>query len=180
MRKLILIGLLSVVLPSFAQAVVPAPMDDKAAVVSKPLKIGVVDVRAVVQKSAQLQQINLQLMNKFKPREQAIVRTQATYKAAQDLFNKEAANFTEAQRNKSERELAAARANLQAMITAFQQDLNNEQNSEMQKLLSEVASIVNDMAQSEHYDLILQGDSVPYVTDKLNMTDMVLQKLSKK
>lgn len=183
MRQFILIGLLCIALPSFAQTAAEASTDtdaDSATTTNKTLKIGVVDVRAVVQKSPQLQAINLQLMNKFKPREQTIVSTQTSYKAEQDQFNKDAATLTEAQRTQSEHKLISDRANLQAMITAFQQDLDNEQNGAMQKLLSQIASIVNDIAQNEHYDLILQGDSVPYVTDKLNITNTVLQRLSKK
>lgn len=181
MRKLILIGLLSIALPSFADTAAQAPTDTASAdTTTKALKIGVVDVRKIVQQSPQLQVINGQLVKKFKPREQEIVRTQAKFKAAQDQYAKEAPNLSEAERTKREHGLLTDRANLQAMITTFQQDLDSEQNGAMQKLLTEIAGLVDEMAQSEHYDVILQGDSVPYVTAQLNITDTVLKKLSKK
>jgi len=178
MRKLLLISLLSMTLPIFADTPPPAVVAANPAVAPKPLKIGVVDVRSVVQKSAQLQNINLQLTQKFKPREQAIVQAQARYREEEDSFNKDGPKLSEAQRTKAEHQIISDRANLQAMITAFQQDLDNEQNSAMQKLLSEIASIVNDTAKTQHYDLILQGDNVPYMTDQLNITDTVLRKLN--
>jgi len=181
MRKLIFIGLLSIALPSFAETAVQTPTDTgSSATTNKALKIGVVDVRMIVQKSARLQTINSELVKKFKPREQEIVKAQAKFKATQDQYSKDAPNLSEADRNKREREIINNRVNLQAMITTFQQDLDNEQNGAMQKLLAEIASIVDELAQTEHYDLILQGDSVPYVTAELNITNTVLSKLNKK
>ena len=175
MRKLVLMSVFSLVVPAFAQqAVQPA----SPTMMAKTLKVGVVDVRTVVQKSSQLQTINTQLTQKFKPREAAIIQAQAHYKAEEEKYNKDAQSLSDTNRTKLEHQLINDRANLQAMITAFQQDLDNEQNSAMQKLLSQIAGIVNGIAQNEHYDLILQGDNVAYVTDPLNITDEVLQKLS--
>ena len=182
MRQFIYSILLSfvVIFPVAADSTLAATNTKNASSQNSVLKIGVVDVRAVVQKSSQLQMINKQLTQKFKPREQSIVQAQASYKAEEEKFNKEVSTLSEAQKTKIEHEIIANRANLQAMITAFQQDLDNEQNAAMQKLLSEIASIVNDIAKTENYDLILQGENVPYVTDKLNITDQVLKILNDK
>jgi outer membrane protein len=175
MRQLILSTTLCLLAPAFAES---ATLTDNNP--PRALKIGVIDVRAVVQKSPQLQTINTQLTQRFKPREQAIIEAQAKYKSEEDKLNKDGPILSDTERSKLEHQVINDRANLQAMITAFQQDLDNEQNSAMQKLLSQIASIVNDIATSQHYDLILQGDSVPYVTDQLNITNTVLQKLSNK
>ncbi len=151
---------------------------DDTASSPKVLKIGVVDVRAVVQESPQLQALNLQLTQKYKPREQAIIAAQVKFKAEEDKYNKTAGALSDSERTKLQNSLIFDRANLQAMITSFQQDLDNEQNSDMQKLLSQVASIVNDIAKKEHYDLILQADSVPYANADLNITKAVLRNLN--
>lgn len=176
MRKLVLFALLSFVIPTFAQDATTA--NPTSVVMAKSLKIGVVDVKTIVQKSPQLQSINTQLTQKFKPREAAIVQAQASFKAEEEKYNKSSGTMSDADRTKIEHQLITDRANLQAMITAFQQDLDNEQNSSMQKLLSQIASIVNGIGKKEHYDLILQGETVAYVTDPLDLTDEVLQKLS--
>jgi len=143
-----------------------------------PLKIGVIDVRMVVQKSAQLRTINATLTRHFKPREQAIIEAQANYKAKQEKYAKTAQSLSDTERSNLEHEIINDRAGLQAMITSFQQDLDNEQNSAMQKLLSQIASIVNSIAAKEHYDLILQADNAPFVADRLNISSQVLAQLS--
>jgi outer membrane protein len=180
MRKLLFLGLLSFIAPALADTAPATTNANTSPVVLKTLKIGVVDVRTVVQKSPQLQAINTQLTQKFKPREKNIVDAQAKFKAEQEKYNKEAQNMKPEDRAKLEHQLITDRANLQAEITAFQQDLDNEQNAAMQQLLSQIASIVNDVAKTQGYDLILQGDNVPYVSDSLNLTNLVLQKLSAK
>lgn len=144
------------------------------------LRIAVVDVKAVVQKSAQLNEINTKLTNTFKPREKKIVDAQATLKAEEDKLQKDGPVMSEADRTQLQDKIIADRANLQGMITSFQQDLDNAQNSAMQKLLSQVATIVDQIAKRDHYDIVLQGDSVPYVVDRLNITNEVLQELNKK
>ena len=177
MRKCFLLAvLMSVITPAFADVSPAAP----APAAFKTMKIGVVDVRAVVQQSPQLHMIDSQLTQKYKPREQAIIAAQANFKTEEDRLNKDGATMAEPARTKLQQQVINDRARLQAMITSFQQDLDVEQNSDMQKLLSQIASIVNDLAKADHYDLILQGDNIPYVSDELNLTNTILRKLSNK
>lgn len=164
--------------PLIAMAVDPVPVP--VAVPNEPLKIGVVDVRTTIQKSPQLNAINTELAKAFKPREMKIVDFQTGLKADEDKMQKEGSVMVEADRILLRDKIITERANLQAMITSFQQDLDSAQNSAMQKLLTQVATIVNDIAKQEHFDLILQGDNVPYVVDRLNVTTQVLQVLNKK
>ena len=142
------------------------------------LKIGVIDVRTTIQKSPQLTTINTELAKTFKPREIKIVDAQAVLKAHEDKIQKDGATMADTDRNALRDKIITERANLQAMITSFQQDLDSAQNNAMQKLLSQIAMIVNDIAKQEKFDLILQGDNVPYVVDRLNITTQVLQQLS--
>lgn len=151
-----------------------------ASIPPAPLKIGVIDVRTTIQKSPQLNAINSQLAKAFKPRELKIVSFQTNLKADEDAMQKNGSVMSEADRNALRDKIITERANLQAMITSFQQDLDSAQNTAMQKLLGQVAAIVNDIAKTEHFDMILQGDNVPFVVDRLNITTQVLQALSKK
>ena len=153
-----------------------------AAAVAAPaaLKIGVIDVRTTIQKSPQLNAINTQLAKAFKPRELKIDSFQAGLKADEDEMQKNGSVMTESDRNTLRDKIITERANLQAMITSFQQDLDSAQNTAMQKLLGQVALIVNDIAKKDHFDMILQGDNVPFVVDRLNITTQVLQALAKK
>lgn len=169
------VGVMMISLPWMAVA-----SDQPAAPTATSLKIGVIDVRTAIQKSPQLSTINSDLTKVFKPREVKIVDAQATLKADEDKLQKRGPTMNDSDRSALRDKIITERANLQAMITAFQQDLDSAQNNAMQKLLSQIAMIVNDIAKQEKYDLILQGDNVPYVVDRLNITTEVLQQLSKK
>lgn len=163
-----------------AWAAESTPVEPVAAVttMATPLKIGVIDVRTVIQKSPQLNAINSQLAKSFKPRETKIVDAQTVLKGDEDKLQKKGAVMNDADRGALRDKIITERANLQAMITSFQQDLDSAQNGAMQKLLVQIAGIVNDLAKTQKFDLILQGDNVPFVVDRLNITAEVLQQLN--
>ena len=173
------LGLMVFCVSAFAADVTPAePVVTTAA--AAPLKIGVVDVRTAIQKSSQLNAINTQLAKGFKPRETKIVDAQAALKVDEDKLQKNGASMSDTDRGALRDKIITERANLQAMITSFQQDLDSAQNSAMQKLLVQIAGIVNDIAKAQKFDVILQGDNVPFVVDRLNITNEVLDQLNKK
>lgn len=159
-------------------AVAAPPATTTATATAAALKIGVIDVRTVIQKSPQLNAINTQLATSFKPRETKIVDSQAALKVNEDALQKNGATMNDTDRSALRDKIITERANLQAMITSFQQDLDSAQNSAMQKLLVQIAGIVNDIAKVQKFDLILQGDNVPFVVDRLNITTEVLQQLN--
>ncbi len=181
LRRLLAVSVL-VLSPLLAMAVEPTITPMVTAVptsaVPSALKIGVIDVRTTIQKSPQIAEINSQLTKVFKPREVKIVNFQTSLKVDEDKLQKDGGQMTDADRNALRDKIVTERANLQAMITSFQQDLDTAQSSAMQKLLSQIAMIVNDIAKQQHFDLVLQGDNVPYVVDRLNITNQVLQALS--
>lgn len=177
-----LVGLILCGLSWSAWAVDATPVEPLVATPSvttaTALKIGVIDVRTVIQKSPQLNAINTQLAKSFKPRETKIVDAQAALKADEERLQKNGATMNDTDRGALRDKIITERANLQAMITSFQQDLDSAQNSAMQKLLVQIADLVNDIAKTQKFDLILQGDNVPFVVDRLNITTEVLQRLN--
>jgi outer membrane protein len=181
LQRYLMLSLMMLVVPISALAADPvAPIPTLLPTSNSTLKIGVIDVRTTIQKSPQLNAINNDLAKIFKPRELKIVDAQTSLKADEDKIQKDSATMNDTDRNVLRDKIITERANLQAMITSFQQDLDSAQNSAMQKLLSQIAMIVNDIAKQEKFDLILQGDNVPFVIDRLNITTQVLQQLSKK
>jgi outer membrane protein len=174
MRKLLLI-----IIALFMVTTAYAVGEPKEASVTA-MKIGVVDVRQVLQKIPQMTEVNSQLEKQFKPRQDKIVEAQKSLKESEDKLNKEGAVMGDTQRSALQDKIIAERANTQAMISTFQQDLSNAQNRSMQKLLAQIAGVVNKIAKDDKYDLILQGENVPYVSDKLNVTERVIQEMKAK
>lgn len=144
------------------------------------LKVGVVDVRQVLQKSPQMAEVNTRLEKQFKPQQVKITEAEKTLQATMDKMNREGAVMGESARAQLQQKIISDKANIQAMITTFQQGLGAAQNEAMQKLLSQVGEVVTQMGKDGKYDVIFQGENVPYVDKKWNMTEQVIQAMRNK
>lgn len=176
MRKLLLSVFTAAALitsgASFA-ATAPAPA-------GTTLKIGVIDVQVILQKSPQIAAINSQLTKQFKPRQDKIVAAQKDLQAEVDKLNKNANVMSDADRNKLQDQVIADKANVQGMAISFQRDLQQAQSKAMQDFMNQLTAVVNDVAKKDGYDLILQRAGVPYANNSLDVTQQVLQALDKK
>jgi len=144
------------------------------------LKIGVIDVQQILQKSPQIAKINDQLTKQFKPRQDKIISEQKDLQAEVDKLNKNGPVMTDGDRNKLQDKIIADRANVQSMALTFQRDLQQAQQNAMQGFMNQLTGVVSDVAKSNHYDLILQRAGVPYANGSLDVTAQVLQALEKK
>jgi len=144
------------------------------------LKIGVIDVQTILQKSPQIAAINNQLTKQFKPRQDKIVAAQKDLQAEADKLQKNANVMNDADRNKLQDQIIADKANVQGMAISFRRDLQQAQSKAMQDFMNQLTGVVNDVAKKGGYDLILQRAGVPYSNPNLDMTQQVLQELNKK
>jgi outer membrane protein len=171
MRKLLLSVITAASL--FASAAIAAPATTN-------LKLGVIDVQQILQKSPQIAAINNQLTKEFKPRQDKIVAAQKDLQAEADKLNKNGSTMSDADRNKLQDQIIADKANVQGMAISFQRDLQQAQNKAMQDFMNQLTGVVNDVAKKNGYDLILQRAGVPYANNNLDITAQVLQELNKK
>ena len=58
----------------------------------------------------------------------------------------------------------------------FQEDLNARKNEELQQVLERANRVVKQVAEQEHYDVILQ--EAVYINPKLDITDKVIRALN--
>lgn len=145
-----------------------------------PLKIGVVDLQQIMQKSSQIATINTQLTKEFQPRQQKIINDQKALQDEVDQLNRNTATMTETERNKLQDKIIADRSNLQGMMLSFQRDVNTAQNQAMQKFMSQLSVVVSSVAKNNNFDLVLQRAGVPYVKSELDVTAQVLEQMNKK
>jgi len=143
------------------------------------VKIGVIDMRVVMSKSPQVAALNAQLEKEFKPRESKIADAQRVLKADSDRLERDAAVMSDGDRAQLQDKIIADRANMQGMIAGFRQDLGAAQNKAGQEFLGKVSTVVNKIAKDGKYDLIMQGDHIPYFGPQLDITAQVLDALKK-
>lgn len=174
MKKIItpfLVTIIGLLVTQFAFAANPAPND--------PLKIGVVDLQKIMQKSSQVAAINSQLEKRFKPRQQTILASRKALQEEAEKLTRNTAVMSETDRSKLQNKLIADRATLQTAEISYQQEVTNAQTQETKKFMSKLKDVVTQVAQSGGYTLIMVKQGVPYVNDKLDVTDTILAALEK-
>jgi outer membrane protein len=144
------------------------------------LKIGVVDLQRIMQKSSQVAAIASQLEKRFKPRQQNILAARKALQDQAEKLNRNASVMREGDRTKLQNKIIADRANLQSSEISFQQEVNAAQTQETQKFMQKLRGILTQIAKSGSYTMIMIKQGIPYVDDKLDITDAVLTALEKR
>jgi outer membrane protein len=148
--------------------------------VQAPLKIAVIDLQKIMKKSSQVAAINSQLEKQFKPKQQNILVSRKTLQEEVEKLNRNSAVMSDSDRTKLQNKIIAERANLQSAEISFQQELNSAQGQETQKFMRKLKEQVTQVAHNGNYTMIMVKQGIPYVDDKLDVTDAVLNMLEKK
>lgn len=140
------------------------------------LKIGVVDMNAVMQKSPLMISINNGLLSKFKPRQDDIINAKKLLDDETNQLNMSNA-ITQEQRTKLQNKILTDQANVQILTASLQRDLAIAKDQSMQMFMSKLVVVINKIAQSGNYDIIQQRTDLIFVNNKLDITPQVLQEL---
>jgi len=136
------------------------------------LKIGYVNVNALLQGSPQLQVINQQLRDEFAPREADLVALQQDLQKKLETYQRDASVMGEAEKTSLERDLQQGDRELQRRQNELQEDANIRQQELVNELQSKVADEVRKYAQAESYDLIVTN--VVYASSAVDITAKVI------
>jgi outer membrane protein len=159
---------LKLIMPLLALVALPVPAGD--------FRVGFVDVERILRESAPAVQASQKIEKEFAPREAAIKKLAAQVRDLQDYLEKKGAGLSNAQRHAKERELSNLSAELQRQQREFREDLNQRKNEELSVLLERANKVIQDIAEKEKYDLVLQ--EAAYRNPKIDITDKVLKALA--
>lgn len=137
------------------------------------VKVGVVNVRQLIEESPQYKTAMTALENEFKPRQREIENQQKAYKTREEKMQRESSVMSEADRTKAERELRDSQRELVRRQNEFVEDLNVRRNEELGRLQKTLLQEVQNYAKAQGYDLII-GEGVLYAKDAINITPAVL------
>jgi outer membrane protein len=150
-----------------------------ALAVAVDLKIGVVDPARLVQESPQAKTAIAALEAEFGPKQRQLEQAAKDLKARQEKARTQAATMSEAEKNKTERELRDAERELTRRANEFQEDVNVRRNEELSRVQRVVLQEVQTYAKANGFDLVL-ADGVLFATPSLDITGPVLQNLQSK
>lgn len=160
--------LFKLLMPLLAMAALPALAGD--------FRVGYVDIERILRESAPAIQASQKIEKEFAPREAAIKKLTDQVRELQDYLEKKGADLSDSQRHNKERELSNLSAELQRQQREFREDLNQRRNEELSVLLERANKIIQNIAESENYDLVLQ--EAVYRNPKIDITDKVLKALA--
>jgi outer membrane protein len=138
------------------------------------LKIGVVSYNRLLQESPQAKKTMEALRVEFAPKQQDLVKLNASLKAKADALEKNRATMTADQVTKAEKELRDGQREFSQKQTDFQEDANTRQNEEMSKLEAVLVKEVQTYAQAQKYDLVVASNGILYSNNTLDITANVL------
>lgn len=138
-------------------------------------KIGVIDIKSVMDRMPEREAIGKELNQKFEARAKALEKEQKLADAAAARLKKEGLTLSSSEKTKLNKTIA----DFQNKATAFSNEYRDSETKEAGKLLTKIQEAVKTIVAEEKYDLILRVDTVLYASDAVDITDKVLEKVKK-
>ena len=138
------------------------------------LKIGVVNIPALMERAPQTKAAMDALQEEFAPRQREFLAKQKEYEDLAAKVQKDVAVMGETERRNAEKNLRDLQREVARLQNEFREDLNLRQNEELGILQRSLLKEVQDYAMQEGYDLVV-GDGVLFASNTVNITEEVLR-----
>jgi outer membrane protein len=169
-------SLFGVVAFMLALWLVPAPAGADPA--QGAIRVGYVNVVKVIEEAPQGEAARKKLEAEFRPRDDELVATRKKLRDLEADLEKNSLTLSDADRRDKERELVQLRRNLKQAAQEFREDYNLRRNEELSALQKVVYKVIVEIAKEDGYDLIVHEGAI-YASDRIDITEKVLDKLSK-
>ncbi len=144
------------------------------AAVAQNLKVGVVNLAALIEQSPQAEAVNKKLQDEFGPRQRELAALQQRLRTQQETFQRDAQVMSEQERINLERQIRDGEREFQRTQNEFLEDLNLRRNEELGALNREVVQKAQEYARTQNYDLLLTDQTLVFHSTAVDVTDEVL------
>lgn len=141
------------------------------------LKVGVVNLDAVLQKSTLAMNLNQQMSKDFQPRQEALNAAQKKLQDSIDQLTFTSYKLSQADRSSMQGKINTQRRELDQMSQSLQRDFSMAQNQNSQVLLSKLNTVVSKIAKDGSYDMIMTTNGMLYVNTAIDITPQVIDQL---
>ena len=142
-------------------------------------KIAVVNVARILHEIPQSKAIESQLKAEFSGRISEMQRLESEGQSLAAKLKKDESFMSSDERTKLQRRLAELQADFNLKGQALQEDQRRRFGEEQKKVFDKVQTAIDAIAKSQGYDLVLNGQAVVFGDGKLDITDQVIQQVSK-
>ena len=142
---------------------------------AQEFKVGFVNSERIMRDSAPAKAASAKLESEFARREKELRDLQTRIKTMSDRLEKDMPVLSESDSIRRQRELVDLGQDFQNKNRRYREDLMQRRNEEMAAVLERINRVINNIAQQEKFDLILQ--EAVYFSPRLDITDKVLRAL---
>lgn len=142
------------------------------------LKVGFVNVNRVLDLSPQAADARERIEKEFAPKDRDLLTQQKELRTIEDELLQDGAIMTEEKRLRLEQEVRSRRRELRRAQEEFRDELNLRRNQELSKLQRRVIKVIQELAKTEGYDLVV-SDGIVFASDKVDITEKILDRLKK-
>jgi len=142
-------------------------------------KIGFVNTERLFREAAPAKRAQQQLEREFSARDAEIQRISKQVRDLQASLDKDGPTMNDTERRNKERDLANGSRDLTRLQREFREDVNLRKNELLSTLQERANKVIQQIAESEKFDLILQ-DPVVFASQRIDITDKVIKALADK
>lgn len=142
-------------------------------------KIGVVDVQLVLQALPQVATIEDSINAEFADDIQEVQRLRSDGNFLVEKLQREEATMAETQIKELQQQINDVGQQLQAKGQPLQQNMQRRTQEERNKLLGLIKQSIDAIAAAGSYDMILNASAVPFMKDEFDISQQVLEQVSK-
>ena len=142
-------------------------------------KIGFVNTERLFREAAPAKRAQQKLEKEFAARDADLQKLSKQVRDLQALLDKDGATMGESERRNKERDLANQSRDLQRMQREMREDVNLRRNEELTGLQERANKVIQQIANDEKFDLILQ-DPVVFASQRIDITEKVIKALADK
>ena len=142
------------------------------------LKIGFVNQERILRESVPAKRSQTKLEKEFATRKAELDKMEKQGRDTEVVLQKEAVTLPEAERAAKERQLSQLTRDFQRMRREYREDLTLRQNEELASLQERANKVINEIAEKEKFDLILQ--EAVFASARIDITDKVIKALADK
>ena len=142
-------------------------------------KIGFVNTERLFREAAPAKRAQQKLEKEFAARDAEIQKMSKQVRDLQTALEKDGVTMSETDRRNKERDLANMTRDLQRGQREFREDLNLRRNEELASVQERANKVIQQIAEAEKFDLILQ-DPVVFASQKIDITEKVVKALADK
>lgn len=143
---------------------------------AQQMKVGFVNIPRILQEAPQAEDARERIEREFAPRDRDLLAQQREVREMEDKLVKNAAVMSSSERSRQEADIRSLKRDLRRSQEEFRDDLNVRRNEELSKLQRLVVDVIQKLARSDSYDLVV-SEGVVYAGERVDITDKVISRL---